>query len=188
MSTPTNTAPEVKPAISSKLAKATTPPPRKAEIIEAMAIRKHKQLHEEAERNRIECNKIEAEMRAIATKHLKEVGDWTDRPYISTTFNEGCRDVCHLSINVSTGKIPPELNRLQRKLNKLRDVRCVTPSLNDVKRQIRDAMAGNTAPGERVSAILADPEASRAIDKLLAELERPKVAALPAAKETAAHV
>lgn len=169
---------------SPRVSRAVNPPPRKAEIIEAMALRKHQALTAEAQKNAIEIRDLKAKLDQKACEIVRAAGKieegYVDYRRCYSGVNEG--DITEVSVRVVANQIPADIQKLNRKLReaeKKLQPRSV-PSLHLVRQQIRAAMANHTPRHERVSKLLSDPGAARAIDRAIEELERPKVNSAPA--------
>lgn len=161
-----------------KLAGAIKPPATRTEIIEALSIRKLAQLVKEKEANDKEIVRLEAKIQVVAAEEMAKGGkpgnDCNSRPYFNVTVRKDNNGRLEVHDTSCLYKCPPspELRELARTLWKLRhnELRCV-PSLNDVRKQVRAALAEQTPPNRRVKDLLASPETSQLIDNMLARLD-----------------
>lgn len=141
---------------------ATTPPPRKEDIINALVERamvKHQEEYDKLEAKRATA------IDAFNTAILAEL----------TTNRENfeCR------VSGAEGSWKPEvefrLNVMPPRIQKLREAVKAIPRMKmfdavAVKRQIREGIAGQT--GDLVKALLANPDAVRALDATLEQLNK----------------
>lgn len=156
------------------------PPARKPEIIEALAIRKHAQLVEQAAKADADFKAAEAALntllQATYSAHLTEKPKIRIRSYLHSS--NGYRP--HVSISLENSSLDvyaeeftPEMKKHHRTMERIETSRIRhVPEFKEIRRGIRDAMNGELSrPADRVQALLNDPETVKALDKTLNRLE-----------------
>ena len=155
------------------------PPIKRSELIEALAIRELQKFR--AEQSEIEAQ-IKATEKALYDKTLVDViraqGSVSvnrgEEPFsINCSYENNLRLASTIQITL-TLTAPPEVKKLQRELSKLKNQRIVTePSLYQLKLKISAAMSERSPAGDRVAALLKNPETSKALDETLEALKKP---------------
>lgn len=159
-------------ALIAKKSPSVKPPFRKSEVIEALAIRKLAQLSEQQAAANMAYAKANASVTALAIEHLKTSGSIEGEPYCYLSNNSG--ETYVVSGRVELKHVPAELRQSIRSVQKAKAalIRRL-PTLWDLKKQIRDSMAGqNTDPSTRLHQLLNEPTLSKALDTTLAALDK----------------
>lgn len=138
---------------------ATTPPPRKEDIINALVERARVKHQEEAaaldkrrESARIELEKaVEAEFWSKPSNFEKKFDLWSGR----------------IDLEFRLHVIPPHIAKLQRALKDIPALRYFDSA--EVKKQIRAKLG---TAGDRVKALLANPAAVKALDATLEQIAK----------------
>jgi len=175
-----NTETQLVPAL---IQKKIVPKPTKAEIIEALAIRKMQKL--EADRQKAEQAFRTAEKtrdEAIVAHLVDEFKAGRisihDTWLYDTNRVDRNDEVYEIGGRVKVGKIPQNVQRLHDKYEAARGAFNAVrhnPSMTDLKKEIRDQINGSAAytQGDRVGAMLKDEGMSKALDAMLKKLETP---------------
>jgi hypothetical protein len=165
-------------SITTKVAKKMKPPVRKAELVEALAIRlvdKNRELYDAAQ---VAVADAEKELKA----HCLDVALKSTVPKSATTEvktnSRYVRGDWHSEVIGVEVRFVVEDSRtksLNDKLEKLRaqywSIR--VPSINDAKRIIRDKMDDKHTPAERVTAMLNDTATVKQLDAQLEAMSKP---------------
>lgn len=162
------------------------PPLKKSELVEALAIRELETMRKEQAEIR---QQIAATKKSLFDPALVDVirrdgkcdQRRDDEPFaISACYSDNKREAASLQITLSMTP-SPEFRRLYRKLQELEKSQIHEhnmPSLYQVKQRISTKLAERATAGQRVTALLKNPETSKAIDETLAALKRPVQLAL----------
>jgi pyruvate/2-oxoglutarate dehydrogenase complex dihydrolipoamide acyltransferase (E2) component len=148
-----------KPAASTLALPPTAPPPRKEDIINAMVERarvKHAEESAKLNEKREAAKKalydaIAAELEKNPQSFQREINSYSHR--VSIEY------VCRV--------VPPNITRLQAAYNAVPHIGLF--DLAAVRRKIREQYS-NVSAGERVKALLSNPEAVKALDEALAKI------------------
>ena len=165
-------------AIPAKITGAVNPPLKKAELIKALAIRKQAQLQKERNETTAmftkETTAIREEIRRIAeafdTSDLKLI---ISDPYVGADHETGKKYVTGPEARIVFDvELPASLKkRIIENDERKHTLRCTElPSLSEIERQLRNELSGQAS--NRVNAILEDEVACKAIDTLLAKIDR----------------
>lgn len=172
-------------ALTTKASKKITPPLRKSELVEALARREMQNISEEQALIRKQIAEINKQVFTAANAELIRATGRLVKEYSGLPFDINNVNGAPVSIDLTVElPIPPEMAKLLRKradLEKRQLHSHNTPSLHDLKRNIRAKMEGQTVGSDRVSLLLKDPATIRALDATIAELKKPQFVALPVA-------
>lgn len=138
---------------------ATTPPPRKEDIINAMVERARVKHEEERQKLTVQHQKAKKEFDDAVIEELKKNPD-----SFEITVNHWQTSA---KVEYRIRVIPPHLTRLKRLLDAVPSVGSFNPQ--EVKRQIREGMS---TAGDRVKALLENPTAVKALDAALNEMQK----------------
>lgn len=169
-----------------KVTRGIKPPLKKSELVEALAIRELENMRKEQAEIR---QQIAATKKALYDPSLVDVirrdGKCDERrdgePFtICTTYTDSKPEAASLQITLS---LTPnaDVRRLYRKLRELERSQIhehSMPSLHQVKQRISAKLSDRATAGQRVTALLKNPETSRALDETLAALKQPAQLAL----------
>jgi hypothetical protein len=161
-----------------KLAGAIKPPASKTEIIEALAIRKRDQIIEENKRLVIEKAQLETKIQIVAREEAANAKPKSaQRFYVRCDkANDGRLDVRNISVDYEF-EPSAELRELARRLYRIDHSNIhSTPSLYEVRNQVRAAVNQQTPPAERVSSLLKDPKSQDMLDAILTALDKKPLA------------
>lgn len=163
-----------------KLAGAIKPPASRTEIIEALAIRKREQIIAENAAMQKELEQLNKKIQIVAAEVMaagaKPSGCCDYRIYVRKD-SDGRLTVGEVTREYSA-KPTAELAEMCRRQYRLRHDKNIfnTPSLHEVRQQVRAALANNTPPAVRVKSLLTDPESQKMLDVLLARLDNKPLA------------
>lgn len=178
MNTNNNTALAVLPKAIAKV----QPKPTKAELIEAMAQRKFEKQKEALDKAAAALKEATAALDAATEVYFKKaVVDGTAKPewhryYADWRTNTGERKKTKLqsiTVQYETEAIPEEIEKLFVKKERLQSAYTELPcrDIAVIRREIREQLAGkDLAKPNRWQQFLADPDTSKAIDKMLSAL------------------
>ncbi len=155
-------------------AKSVKPSPSKHEIIEALAIKRQGQLMQQEEERKVKLLSAENELNVAALQLVMEHGSYADAASIHHGYREDRENVASITITrtVTSSKIPASIQKLFKAVSKL-ETRINIPTVNELKREFREKMAGQTPKSARVSEMLKDPETSEFLESLLVQLSKP---------------
>lgn len=158
-------------ALPAKVTNAVQPPLKKAELIRALAIRKHAQLEKEQAAEKAtyqaEATAITAEVLALArqvdiSKVVLKVGTAYVRDGKITSLPDAEFEV----------QLPTELKKriVANDAHRHSVIFEEVPAISAIEAQLRAELSGQ--PSDRVGALLKDETALKALDTLLAKLDR----------------
>lgn len=164
---------------ATKAAKKIKPPLRKSELIEALAIRERENIVTQNEaigkqlvelRAKFQTDAIIAAIRADG----KVKSDYAGRKVETKEEHIGTE----LAFVVIELELPAtaEMRSTYRRIKELEKKHLhpnYIPSLHELKRKIRESMAGHTPANERVNALLKDKATLKALDATLEALKQP---------------
>lgn len=166
-----------------KLAESIKPPAKKAEVIEALAIRKRQQIIEENLGLAKELKQLEDKLQVVCGEEIAKSGKLKRNKYNSVNYQ------CRASEEHSTNRITvsevtcdwactatDEIRQIARRIYEIKRKNIhYEPTLSEVRRQVRAAIADNTAPDKRIRTLLNDPESQKMLDSILGALDgKPK--------------
>lgn len=169
-----------------KATRGIKPPLKKSELVEALAIRELENVRKEQAEIR---QQIAATKKALydpaLTEAIRRDGKLDERrdgePFaISASYTDNGREATSLQITLSLTP-SAEVRRLYRKLQALEKSQIHEhnmPSLYHVKQGISAKLSDRATAGQRVTALLKNPETSKALDETLAALKQPAQLAL----------
>lgn len=166
--------------IASPIVNSVVPKPTKAEIIEALAAKKHAQLTKE-------YDELEAKYTALEADAKAALLDWISKNIHTLNFSVNIgnlerrewRDpksplvLRSVSCSASLIDVPTEI--ASKCKTALRAQECIkrVPDILSVRRDIRDKISGHlTNRTDRVNAILADEKSSKALDAMLRSMDK----------------
>lgn len=161
-----------------KLAGAIKPPASKAEIIEALAIRKREQIIEENKRLIAEKEQLEKKIQIVAREESTNAKIKGGQRFHlrCDELNDGRLDVRNVSVDFEF-EPSAELREMARRLYRIGRMNIYsTPSLYEVRCQVRAAVNQQTPPAERVSNLLKDPKSQDMLDAILGALDKKPLA------------
>lgn len=155
------------------------PPLKKSELVEALAIREIENIKKEQAEIAKQIEVTTAELYNpslvdVIRKEGKTDKNRNGEPFrISVSYEASGREASALEITLSL-PATAEVRRLYRKLRDLENKRLrEIPSMHQVKQGIAAKMAERATAGQRVAALLKNPETSKALDETLAALKKP---------------
>jgi hypothetical protein len=169
-----------------KATKNIQPPLKKSELVEALAIRELENMRKEQAEIR---QQIAATKKALYDPAIVDVirrdGKCDERrdgePFtISAVYHDNKREAASLQITLSLTP-SADVRRLYRKLRELEGSQIHDhnmPSLYQVKQRISAKIQDRASAGQRVTALLKNPETSKALDDTLAALKQPALLAI----------
>lgn len=161
--------------LSTKAANAIKPPAKKSEIIEALAIRKHATLVEQANKDKAAYVAAKTELFRLTCMHPKagSVTPVATNGYIYFNSSKPHVTISIPNLDVYETEFTPEMKKQAAIIKRIEGSGSLhVPELRDIRRSIRDAMTGElTTPAARVQALLSDPSTVKALDKTLNRLE-----------------
>lgn len=152
-----------------KLAGCVKPPARKSEVIEALAIRKREQIIEENKKLSAELEQLRAKIQVVASEEAaaNSVLRKTQNYYVrATTDSAGRLTVGKFSVNYDC-EPSAELRDMAKRLYTLERMGLHhTPSLHEVRQQVRAKVMQQTPPDGRVQELLKNPMLDSILEKL----------------------
>lgn len=155
------------------------PPLKKSELVEALAIREIENIKQEQAEIAKQIEATTAELYNPALVDAIRKDGKTDKnrngePFrIAVSYEDNKREAAALEITLSL-PAGPETRKLYRKLRDLETRRIhESPSLYHVKQRISAKLSERATAGQRVAALLKNPEMSKALDETLAVLKEP---------------
>lgn len=161
--------------LPTKVAKSIVPPPKKSEIIEALAARRVALLYAEYEKWQATQDRLQAEIDAEILAYFL-ANQSSLKPEINSGSVWDCtkqtKQVGASSIKFEMDNVPQRTKNKMVQKAMLRKERPHREELSEAKRYIRETMA--KTQGDRVKAMLADPAAVRGLDAMLKRMESPQ--------------
>lgn len=161
-----------------KLAGAIKPPASKTEIIEALSIRKREKIIEENERLIAEKEQLEKKIQIVAREESANASiKGGQRFHVRCDEqNDGRLEVRKVGVDYEF-EPSAELREMARRLYRIERMNVFhTPSLYEVRGQVRAAVNQQTPPAERVSNLLKDPKSQDMLDAILGALDKKPLA------------
>ena len=161
-----------------KLAGAIKPPASKSEIIEALAIRKREQIIEENKRLNAEKDQLEKKIQIVSKEEAVNAKQKSSQNFYvrCDERNDGGLDVRKVSVDFEF-EPSSELREMARRLYRLNHMSLHhTPSLCEVRNQVRAAVNQQTPPAQRVAHLLKDPKSQDMLDAILGALDKKPLA------------
>lgn len=162
--------------LPAKVERSIAPPPKKAEVIEALAQIKLQQLIDEntariakAEALEKECR---AELRLLAAQRINALLE-ESIPSLGYGNGDSVQNVT-VDLRFESKDIPTPLRK------KIREYQTTAsevrghynqPKLADCRRMVRESLAGSTSTTERVKTMLTEPSVRKALTKMLQQIE-----------------
>lgn len=158
------------------------PPLKKSELVEALAIRELENIKQEQAEllPQIAAAKAafysQANLDALLKDGCAEKNGnvpFDEHYAYSSDGGRSTRELNQIYVRVSLAATP-EMKRQYRKWQALEKKKInILPSLHQLKQSISDKLSERATAGQRVAALLKNPETSRALDETLAALKKP---------------
>lgn len=145
------------------------PRPTKAQIIEALAVRKQTQLIAERDAAQAKLNAAnEALEKSVITHVMANIATLSPKASLGYIYGENGERLNGMGVSIELDNPPPHIVKARRASKRLFDAIPHVPEFKHIKRSVADAMAGES----NVDAMLKDAGMVKALDKMLSTLDK----------------